>query len=606
MGDGHDQRTLAAWWESRQAADMVQWTRISGELTEFVSDLADRPDLIVAIEPGVGRGAPAVYLKDEASIEIDSSICAEGEDPADIHLGTEAGRLRSARLVGASCHEGAHGDAVFGSRWELDQSPQKRAAVQAALWIEESRIEKFHLLKHPGRRLHLRAAYHELVARHTDMRTVAAAAKVAALTGGRVDAGVLDPAEARPVVDAASTVLGPGVYDQLRAVWVEAQTIVAPSRERMEALGQRYLDIVVAAGGDPDEVAGRGDTAVLVCNHPGDGDPDPGGDGDPILGQVAAAVSDAAQREARDQSAVVADHDAAAGRAKDDAGRAADAEVAADVFREITIVSHGHGRGAEGLAGERLPTDGEVAQAAVLAAQVRRAMFREYSRATVHQAAPPGRLDPSKALRRSAEISIGLPPRTKQWRRVRRAYVERPPITVGVGCDISGSMSLVTRSVASAAWVVSHAVHRNHGRFAAVAYGDGVHPIVLPREVPRLVRDFNASGGRENWTGAMRALNGALNLDRADGVRLLVLISDGQYTAQQRADGDIMVARLMRSGVKVLWIGFNGRGGSNGWGGSNGRGGDIVPVGAEYARLSDMSELGSVVGAAMVRLLERA
>ena len=98
----------------------------------------------------------------------------------------------------------------------------------------------------------------------------------------------------------------------------------------------------------------------------------------------------------------------------------------------------------------------------------------------------------------------------------------------------------------------------------------------------------------ENFIGMQRALNGALRLDAPTGVRVLVVVSDGQYTISQREQGDKMLKRLMESGCKVLWIGFNGEGR------------DAVTKGAQYVRLTDPSRMGQIIGSAMVELLERA
>ena len=594
---GYNPVNTHEWWASRKHADMKEWTRVSAEMTELVGKLSDRESLVAVVEPGVGKGAPAVYIPEQAHVEIDSDVCAEGEDPADIHLDTEAGQLRHAKLVGAGGHEAAHGDRDHGSHWTIDQDWKKRPIVAAALGIEESRIEKYHLIKHPERRVFLRATFHELVNKQKDpIESIRGAAHMAALTGGRVDAGVLDASEAEPIIRDILTVLGPEVYDKLRAVWLEAHTHMQPDQDTMEALGQRWVDILKDAGAEEEEI-GEGTTVVFVCNDPGDQGDGESGDGESILKQVAEAISDAAEQEAKGQRKEAENRDAAAERDKEAKEAEKDEKAAEQTFSKVILVGHGWGRGHEGIAAERHPNDVEVAQANVLAAKVKRAQFRDYAITSRATALPPGRLDGSKALKRSAEISMGLPPKTKQWKRTKRTFVEKPPFIGAVACDISGSMSSMTEAVASAAWVVAQAVHRNDGDFAAVAYGERVHPIVMPREKPRMVRDFNANGGMENWTGAMRSLNGALQLDQPRGVRMLVFISDGHYTHTQRAQGDVMLRKLMRSGVKVLWIGFRGKGNS---------GGDIVPDGAEYVHLTDTSQMGTIIGQSMVRLLERA
>lgn len=585
---------LQTWWRSRQEADAVQWVRVSAEMTALVSNLAMRKDLVAVVEPGGGQpkglGAPALYDPSMAHVAIDATVCAPGADPADISLVKRIGQLRCAALTGAGDHESAHGHIVNGTRWTIDQNPARRSIVKAALLIEEPRVERYHLLNNPGRRKFLRAAFSDLVGASPVVDGMRSAAHNAALTAGRVDADVLDAEEVAPLIARCTDILGADVFARLRAVWLTALWTPEPTQAQMEALGQRWLWILEDAGAEPEE---RRRTLVLVCGERSD----ESGDGD--LNSVATGISADAEAEARSEADAEAAKEAAAERAAEAASRARAERIAAEVF-ELDLertVTHGKGHGSEALLDPRPPTDGESAQANVLAAAISRARFRDHARTTVRTTAPPGRLDTAKALKRSAEIAIGLPPTTPQWRRTKRTYTERPPLSVGIGCDISGSMRFTAPAVSSACWVLAQAVHRNGGRLAAVAYGEHLHPLIAPGVRPGQVRQFRALGGTEDWTGAMRALDGALHLRDGSGVRLAVFLSDGHYTSRQRGDGESIVAGWIARGVKVLWLGFHGTGGNQG---------DIVPPGAAYAHLSDPAQIGSTIGRAMVDLLERA
>lgn len=584
---------IDAWWKSRQRADAKEWVRVSAELGEWVRELARRDDLIAVVEPGSGKGAPAVFLPESGTVEVNPDICAEGLNPADIRMDTEVGRLASPSFAGAGGHEGGHGAY---SKWPIDQNPKKRAVVQAALLLEESAMEGDLVRDNPEVRVLLRATFDKIVNQSKEpIETPAGAAHMAALAHGRVDAGVLHYSEVEPMIDVCKGILGDR-YEQLRQVWLDVQRIgVRDDAAVMEAHGQRWLDIL---GDDAPGAGGEGgEIVVFICGgEPGeDGDGD--GEGEGILKQIAEAISEAAEKEAKGQVDSARNRDEAADRKRDADDHKKDEQSADQVFSPPIMIAHGSGSGREGIASQRNPTAAEHGQANQLAAALAKAQYRDRSTTIVASQVPPGHLRASQAMRRSAERAMGMVPTAQPWKQKVRKHVDQPPIRVGIACDISGSMRSATRSVASAAWVVAQAVHRNEGDSATVAYGNGVHAVVKPGEQPQTVRDFNANGGTENWTGAMRSLNGALQLDRSSGVRLMVFISDGHYTARQKQEGEVMVKKLMASGVKVLWVGFDGQTGSYG---------DQVPDGAEYVQLTSPDRMGAVIGAAMVRLLTKA
>ena len=113
--------------------------------------------------------------------------------------------------------------------------------------------------------------------------------------------------------------------------------------------------------------------------------------------------------------------------------------------------------------------------------------------------------------------------------------------------------------LASMAWSFSHASTYVKGRSASVLFGAKVHALVHPGRVPEKVRTFNAHDCMEDFVGAFAALDGALDLVRGDGVRLLTVISDGYFGAAGQARGtQKAIDRFVRSGGQVLWIGQEG------------------------------------------------
>jgi hypothetical protein len=579
------------WWRSRQTGDAKEHVRLSAETGEWLQTLTGRDDLLVVVEPGAGRGAPAVYLPESATIELDPVVCTAGQPPGSISMATEQGRLASPVFAGAAAHEAGHDKY---SKWPIDQDPRKREAVRAALLLEEAAMEGDLVAEHPPLRVLLRASFAGIVNAEGDtgIDGVAAAARLAALTHARVDAGVVEHAEAAPVIEACRSIVGER-YEAFRSIWLAVQAL--PARDDaavMEQYGQRWLDLL----GDDRETAAADAVAVHICGEPRpDHDHDHGGG---VLADVAAAVTASAETEA----AAAAEKEAVRAAAAAARAAAADArktaEAAAAVFDVPVRIGPSPGGQVEGIASQRPPTPAEHGHADDLAWALQRAQYRDRAVAVAGSTVPPGRLRGAQALKRSAERAMGLPPTAQPWRRKERRRTEQPPIRVGIGCDISGSMHAACRSAASAAWTVARAVHTVDGDTATVAYGEDVHAVVRPGEAPQNVRDFHANGGMENWVGAIRALNGALHLDDPSaGVRLAVFISDGHYTDRQRRDGEALMRDLLGSGAKVLWIGFGG----TGWTGP-----DNPPQGAQYILLDNPGRMGAVIGDAMVALLEAA
>jgi hypothetical protein len=71
---------------------------------------------------------------------------------------------------------------------------------------------------------------------------------------------------------------------------------------------------------------------------------------------------------------------------------------------------------------------------------------------------------------------------------------------------------------------------------------------------------YSAPDGTEKFDKAFKALNGSLNLLDGSGARLLVVVSDGEYTPDEARAARNWVAQCEMAGVAVLWLPFdNGR-----------------------------------------------
>ncbi|WP_280198148.1 MULTISPECIES: hypothetical protein [Nocardia] len=505
------------------------WDTLSAALTEEAPPIADRDDLVVTIAPGAAHGHPAVFMPHKAAIELDGT--GLGIDPATARPDRNSDRARYAATWGAFVHECAHAQH---SRWEAPPVADP-AVVEAAMLLEESRIEAAQIRRRPDDRHWLRASATEIVIGDnggTDAATAIpptpySAAHNAALILGRVDGGILEPAETAPAAQAIESILGTDTLDQLRAIWRQAHTVADDDTNTMLELGQRWLDLV-----GPDPHADPAPNSVLSAAIGA------------TVANVAAAV--AAQPIPVDPAEAAAD----ARRAATRSAQRATAQ-AQRVFGDGT----GHGVSAS-THNTRTPRRDEHAAARVLARALDTAATRERAAVRTTSVLPPGRLRMRGALAREAQRAAGAIPTAEPFTRTTRKTVPLPPLRVGIACDVSGSMDAFAGPVASAAWIIARAAElaTMPAETATVTFGASVKPVTYPGTAPARVTEFACPDWLHVIDTAIDALDGALGLSRAGATRLLVIISDGDYDGPNRDRAQKRLDALRAAGCAVLWL----------------------------------------------------
>jgi hypothetical protein len=513
------------------------WLAFSAALTAQVPPIAGRDDLTVTCAPGAGHGAPACFLPKYAHIEVDGTSL--GVAPATADPARPTDRDRYPALWGATIHECAH---AAHTRWTPPPAAQA-AWAEAALQLEESRIEAAQLTRRPGDRRWLRACAQTLVVQ--DFTAAAAppasnaeAGTAAALILARHDAGVLDAAECAPVEQAVTTAIGAAKLAALRKVWRTAQATPDTDARTMLKLGRRWCRILGIAPDQPAPAAGP-------AAGPGQAPPSP------VAGAVnatAAAISAAVTGDFTPPPA--APPGQAAKRAAENTARQAAGRAAARVFARDP-----DGSTPAPVAGTRDPSDAEQAAARKLARTLRAASAGHRATTITTSATPPGRLHMRQAMAGIAQRAAGALPTAEPFTRTQRRRVPAPPLRVGIACDVSGSMSPYAGPVASAAWILARATAAiPAATTASLTYGRHVRALTYPGTTPRQVPVFNCTDCYEDVTGAIDALDGALGLSRPGAVRLLVIVSDGDYKDRQYADGQRRVTRLAAAGCAIVWI----------------------------------------------------
>lgn len=574
--------------DTRSPHPRGDWLTFSAALTELVADLADRDDLTVTCTPFAGRGAPGCFLPALASIELDGTHLPVDPRTCDPLRSGDINRYPA--LWGVLTHEAAH---AHHTRW----TPPKNAGgahVEAAMLLEESRIEAGQLRRRPADRRWLRSSATQIV---MDGFTTGsqdddpwAAAHAAGLLLARRDAGVFTTTEVAAVTAYATRVLGHAALTDLEAIWQAAHTTADDDADAMLELGRRWCKVL---GVDPDIPTGNGQG---TAGNGGDGAQQGDGTGQPLPdGPVEQAVA-----KAVDNVTAAEDAEHAAERAEAEKA-AKDIEAARQTRRDAEKVfkrdadgapAPGGRGGSTSLAGTRAATAAEQGAARRLAKLLRNAAQRERAVTVTSSATPPGRLRMRGALAADAQRAAGKLPTAEPFLRTQRRHVPNPPLRVGIACDVSGSMKPLAGPVASAAYILGRAAsHVPDATAATVIYGKRVRAVTYPGAEPRQVTEFRANDGNHQIGPAVKTLDLALGLDQPGAARLLVIVSDGKYSRAEAEAGQQEIARLLRSGCAVLWLAL----------------GDATPIkGAHLVSLTDPAQAAGVIGAAAVRALRSA
>ena len=291
--------------------------------------------------------------------------------------------------------------------------------------------------------------------------------------------------------------------------------------------------------------------------------------------------------------------------AKDKADAAKEAkqhkDVASDVFGAGTGPSP-DSRTNSKLIEVRKPTGEERASAVRVARLLEKAKYRERSQVEITSELPAGRLRSRAMVQKAAYKANGVNAKVEPWRTTKRKQTDNPELNVGIMVDISGSMGDAMQPMATTAWVMSEAVRRVHGKASMVYYGNDVFATLKPGQHLTDVNVYTARDNTEKFGKAFKAIDGSMNLLHGSGARLLVIVSDGYYSQEERDEVKHWLASCKRNGVAVLWLGFED--GGNSFIPYHIRGTDAVYV--EIKRGATAGSISTMIGEAAARALTTA
>lgn len=536
-----------------------EWLPICAQISEVVNLWAGRGDLAVYAGEDAAYGTIACFIQNKAEIEINTTnafgLYATPRLVGDLRQRDV--QFDWAQPVGVIYHEALH--AKF-SEWNIDTlKAMSEPQYEVFALLDESRIERLGVIQMPENQIFLRSsALHlalEGVEENLDSLTnIRAAAYVSALSLARVDAGVLRLSDVRSTYNQVVSVLGEELFEKFRSIWVEFQKLSNTQILRGAELAQAWVDLLKEA--DPEGEPKEADYGE------GEGDPSEGEGKDKGKGSITKwveALSDDKSESDTQIASVMADQQSKEESKKESDKRSAQTKDKNESRQQAEkIFSNSSGAGESGsssrLTEKRKPTGQERAAAVKLAQMLEQAKYRERSVTEVRSREPKGRLKTRIAVQNAALKSKGVIDLAPEWRQTKRKHTDDPTLTIGVLVDISGSMAHAMNAMATTAWVMSEAGRRVQAKTAMVYFGSGVFPTLKVGQHLDEVNVYSAPDGTEKFDQAFKAIDGALDLTYGSGVRMLVVVSDGCFTENERVNAVAAIEKCKRNGVAVLWI----------------------------------------------------
>lgn len=551
-----------------------EWLAVGAKLGQLVNEWSGRNDLAVLVADQISHPNPALYNPTTSEIEVSIPMAfGIGTTPTNLgDLSDRAVQYENAKAVGVIYHESCH--ARF-SQYSLEDASKvlNENEFGALHLLEESRVEHWGIVSIPTHREFLRSSALEIVLAEIDkavekMSMVRASAYVAGLTLARVDAGVLDGLDVLSVSELLDKVLGAENVARLREVWLEFQSHADHTNaEPLYELARKWESIVKEIS----EQAGQ-EPPQGGCGYPTDGeDGEAGQDGNKSKGSKGGrsisdlmdALSEDADnttlsaRDNLDRQQTAEDWDKEVKARQSSAKRNADHKKVATKIIENKRGNEPACATNSKLVEVRKPTAIERSSAVFVAKMLEKAKYRERDVVVHNQVLPAGKLRTRTMVQAKALKDKGIHTPIEMWKNKTRKQTDEPTLSIGVMVDISGSMGSAMNPMASTAWVLSEAGRRVQARTSMVYFGSDVFPTLKAGQHLEEVLVYSANDYTEKFDTAFQATDGMLNLLNGNGARLLVVVSDGNYTNEETRKAKEWIAECKRSGVAVLWIGYD-------------------------------------------------
>ena len=583
--------------ETKAGATPKEWLAVGRDIGYLANKWSMRNDLVAYVGPGAGGPAPACYSPTQAEIEVNVEVAfGVGITPDKVgDITSRKAQYEFPKATGAIIHEALH--ARF-SQWSMPKAFDELAKdeYEALILLEESRIEYQGVMAMPNARTFLRSCAMEIVIgdmsegleKTTQTQSLT---NLVGLVFARIDAGILDEYEVSAITEMITEQLGVDVVEQLRAIARLAQMHDNhKDATELYPLAKEWARIVRETAKERgDEQKPEGSKSIPSA----------------IMEAIMEALSEASDEVMANNFSDLGDQEQGEDMREEVKAKASDAqeqnenrEIANQVFSKSS--GPGQSKTNSKLIEQRQPTSEELSASVRIGQWLEKAKYRERDELQIASVLPPGRLRTRAIVQNAALKSRGVNQRVEPFRRTVRKHTDDPTLNVGIMVDISGSMGSAMNPMATTAWVMANAVNRIQGNCAMVYYGNDVFPTLKVGQKLSEVNVYSAMDGTEKFGKAFSALEGALNLLHGNGAKLLVIVSDGEYTSEEARNAKEIVAKCKEAGVAILWLPFdNGRG-------AKAIGGDYAEVVLDISRPAEASEIiGRSAEKVMTRIGQR-
>lgn len=556
---------------SRTATTNPEWLKVCSQIGRQVNDWSWRSDLVVygGEDSAEGR-AVAAYYAEISEIEVNlPQAFGEATPPEFVGDMTQrATQYEFPMATGILYHEAMH---ARHTNWDIPRlmDSMDNLESQAFMLLEEGRIEAKGVKERPELRHFLRTSALSMALEGVDESALAGlgsdvwqTANLAGLSIARVDSGVLEVADIQDIYNMVVSIMGKELFDELRKVWIEFQLLGVPQIERAIELAKKWVELLREA--DPE---GEPEAGAVGCAFEESEDSEGEGEGESGKGELSETMKKmlSTLAESAEQTEVNASDSLGDQQTKekwDEESKARQSEAkqtnqrkaqAKEVFHKEHNQEGGNGSGSR-VDTRRQPTGAERASAVSIAKALEKAKYRERSVHVRKTQAPMGKLIARNLVQNKAMESMGKRGELPTWKSKTRKHTDDPTLRLGVMVDISGSMGMAMEAMGQTAWIMSEAGRRIQAETAMIYYGSGIFPTLKRGQRLSEVTIYTAPDGTEKFGEAFEALDGELGLTFGDGVRMLVIVSDGNYTPAQTDRAKQILRECKQNGVAVLWV----------------------------------------------------
>jgi len=548
-----------------------EWLPVTASIGRQVNIWSGRNDLVVYGGEDSAEGeAVAAFYHDIAEIEINvKKTFGEVTKPAFIGNFTDRNKQFDFPVATGVClHEALHAKYTHWDREDLVEAFTPDPMVgKIFMNLEESRIERNGLADFPENREFLRASALTMALEDLTDETLAKAsdtwsvANLALLSLSRYDCGVLEATDVAKIHAQVVEVLGVELYKNLQALWLEFQTLSVRRQNRAVEIAREFVELLREADPEGEPQVTESDFAMAGGDSGDEDSEQDSGSGEisqelqDLLDEMESSATNA-ELEAEDnlQEQKTKERWSKEVKERKEVTNAKNTrkETAKKIF-DKRYDEYGSGSNSR-IQEKRQPSSTERAMAVKLAKSLERAKYRERSVHTRQSNLPMGKLNFRNAIQNQAMESRGQMPNLPSWKQKVRKHTDDPTLSLGIMVDISGSMGHAMEAMASTAWILGEAGHRIQAETSMMYFGTGVFPTLRRGQRLPQVNVYSAPDGTEEYNKAWEALDGELGLTFGSGVRMLVIVSDCQFTSSQFEKFEQSLTECQNNGVAVLII----------------------------------------------------